>query len=62
METGSIYKVLTGENVLKIERSVNEAFASDWYLRGGLLVLCNSTSKTFLFFQAVVKVEIRAEA
>ena len=62
MEAGSRYKVLTGETVLEIERSVNEAFSSGWVPQGGLSVLYNSSSKTFSFFQAMVKVQMGVEA
>ena len=62
METGSRYKVLTGETVLEIERAVNEAFDSGWVPQGGLSVLYNSSSKTFSFFQAMVKIQMGVEA
>ena len=62
MDSGSRYKVLTGESVLEIERSVNEAFGSGWVPQGGLSVLYNSASKTFSFFQAVVKVQMEVDS
>ncbi|MCW3111158.1 MAG: hypothetical protein JWQ09_5664 [Segetibacter sp.] len=62
MTNGSQYKVVTGESVLEIERSVNEAFSSGWVPQGGLSVLHNSSTKTFSFFQAMVKVQAMMES
>ncbi|WP_147203888.1 DUF1737 domain-containing protein [Segetibacter aerophilus] len=62
MSSGSHYKILTGETVLEIERSVNEAFPSGWVPQGGLSVIYNSSSKTFSFFQAMVKVQMVVDA
>ncbi|MCW3114138.1 MAG: hypothetical protein JWR18_2534 [Segetibacter sp.] len=59
---GSQYKVLTGETVLEIERSVNEAFTSGWVPQGGLTVLYNASSKGFSFFQAMVQVQMPVNA
>lgn len=61
MTSGSHYKVLTGETVLEIERSVNEAFANGWVPQGGLSVLYNSSTKAFSFFQAMVQMQMAAD-
>ncbi len=62
MSNESHYKVLTGESVLEIERSVNEALSSGWVPQGGLSVLYNSSTKTFSFFQAMVRVQMGVES
>jgi hypothetical protein len=62
MSNESHYKVLTGENVLEIERSVNEAFGTGWVPQGGLSITYNSSTKTFSFFQAMVRVQMGVEA
>jgi hypothetical protein len=62
METSPQYKVLTGESVLEIERNVNEAFGSGWVPQGGVSTTYNSATKSFSFFQAVVKVQMGVEA
>lgn len=62
MIPGSQYKVLTGESVIEIEQRVNEAFLNGWVPQGGLSVLSNAGSKSFSFFQAMVKVQMPIEA
>ena len=62
METGPQYKVVTGESVLEIERNVNEAFGSGWVPQGGVSVTYNTNTKTFSFFQSMVKVQMGVEA
>lgn len=62
MEAGPQYKILTGESVLEIERNVNEAFSGGWVPQGGVSVTYNANTKTFSFFQSVVKVQMHAEA
>lgn len=62
MESGSQYKVVTGESVIEIERGVNEAFAAGWVPQGGISVQYNTSTKTFSFFQAMVKMQMSVEA
>jgi hypothetical protein len=62
MTSGAQYKILTGEAVLEIEQRVNEAFANGRVPQGGLSVIYNSSTKTFSFFQAMVKVQMGVDA